>query len=78
MDKLLYEVKPYIHVTWDDEDIEINSLILEAKQYLSEKVGTEIDYEKDLVAKGLLNGYTGSQFMCTIMDHLGHTKKYGA
>ena len=30
------------------------------------------------VAKGLLNGYTGSQFMCTIMDHLGHTKKYGA
>jgi len=57
MDKLLYEVKPYIHVTWDDEDKEINDLILEAKQYLSEKVGTEINYDKDLVAKGLLKDY---------------------
>ncbi|VYU34823.1 2,3-bisphosphoglycerate-independent phosphoglycerate mutase [Clostridium tertium] len=33
--------------------------------------------ERD-VAKGILNGYTGSQFMSTIMDYLGHTKKYGA
>ena len=30
------------------------------------------------VAKGILNGYTGNQFMSTIMDFLGHTKKYGA
>ena len=25
-----------------------------------------------------INGYTGAQFMSTIMDYLGHTKKYGA
>ena len=30
------------------------------------------------IAKGIINGYTGAQFMSTIMDYLGHTKKYGA
>lgn len=30
------------------------------------------------VSKGILNNYTGNQFMATIMDYLGHTKKYGA
>jgi hypothetical protein len=30
------------------------------------------------MAKGIINGYTGAQFMSTIMDYLGHTKKYGA
>ncbi|MDV4150748.1 2,3-bisphosphoglycerate-independent phosphoglycerate mutase [Clostridium sp. AL.422] len=30
------------------------------------------------VSKGILNDYTGNQFMATIMDYLGHTKKYGA
>lgn len=57
MDKLLEETKSYINVTWDEEDREINKIVLEAKQYLSEKVGTEIDFDKDLVAKGLLKDY---------------------
>ena len=30
------------------------------------------------VAKGILNDYTGNQYMSTFMDFLGHTKKYGA
>lgn len=57
MDELLDEVKEYLHITWDEEDKEINRIILEAKQYLSEKVGTVIDYNKDLIAKGLLKDY---------------------
>lgn len=57
MDKLLEDVKYYLHITWNDEDEDINSIVLEAKQYLSEKVGTVIDYDKDLTAKGLLKDY---------------------
>ena len=57
MDKLLEETKSYINVTWNEEDREINKIVLEAKQYLSEKAGTEIDFDKDLVAKGLLKDY---------------------
>lgn len=56
MEELL-DVKEYLHITWDEENESINKLILEAKQYLSEKVGTEIDYKKDLVAYGLLKDY---------------------
>lgn len=55
--ELLEEVKSYIHVTWNDEDEEINKLIQEAKQYLSEKTGTAINFKTDLVAKGLLKDY---------------------
>ena len=57
MNELLEEVKEYLHITWKDEDNKVNGTILEAKQYLSEKVGTVIDYSKDLVAKGLLKDY---------------------
>lgn len=57
MDKLLKEVKDYLHITWIEEDENIKKLISEAQQYLSEKTGTEIDFEKDLVAKGLLKDY---------------------
>ena len=57
MDELLIEVREYLHITWDEEDEEINRIILESKQYLSEKVGTVIDYNKDLIAKGLLKDY---------------------
>lgn len=56
MEELL-DVKDYLHITWDEENESIKKLILEAKQYLSEKVGTEIDYKKDLVAYGLLKDY---------------------
>ena len=57
MDKLQKEVKDYLHITWTEEDESIRTLISEAQQYLSEKTGTEIDFEKDLVAKGLLKDY---------------------
>lgn len=57
MDKLLKEVKDYLHITWIEEDENIKELISEAQQYLSGKTGTEIDFEKDLVAKGLLKDY---------------------
>lgn len=57
MEKLLGEVKDYLHITWGEEDETINNIILEAKQYLDEKTGTAIDYDKDLIAKGLLKDY---------------------
>ncbi len=57
MDELLTDVKDYLHITWDDENNVINKLILEAKQYLNEKIGTAVDYNKDLVALGLLKDY---------------------
>lgn len=57
MDKLLKEVKAYNHITWDEEDEAINKIILEGKQYLSEKIDTDINFEKDLVALGLLKDY---------------------
>ena len=56
MEELL-EVKDYLHITWDEENESVKRLIIEAKQYLSEKVGTKIDYKKDLVAYGLLKDY---------------------
>ncbi len=55
--KLLEKVKKYLHVTWNDEDDDLKELIEEAKQYLNEKTGTAIEYEKDLVALGLLKDY---------------------
>ena len=57
MDELLADVKDYLHITWDDEDTAINKLILESKQYLNEKLGTVVDYNKDFVALGLLKDY---------------------
>lgn len=56
-DKLLNAVKSHLKITWTDEDEDIKDLIEEAKQYLSEKVGTEIDFSEDLSAKGLLKDY---------------------
>lgn len=57
MDELLADVKDYLHITWGDEDDSVNKLILEAKQYLKEKLGTAVNYNKDLVALGLLKDY---------------------
>ena len=42
------------------------------------RVDKSISCGERMVAEGLLNGYTGSQFMRTIVDYLGYTRKYGA
>lgn len=55
--KLLEEVKSHSKITWDDEDNDILNLIVEGEQHLSEKVGAEIDYSKDLSARRLLKEY---------------------
>lgn len=55
--EFLEKVKKYLPITWNEEDENINNLIEEAKQYLSKKAGTEIDFNKDLVALGLLKDY---------------------
>lgn len=56
-EKLLNEVKSYLKITWNEEDEDITNLIKEGEQHLSEKIGAEIDFEKDLSAFGLLKDY---------------------
>lgn len=56
-DKVLKEVKEYLHITWDEENEILKSLIKEAELYLSEKIGTVINFEEDLVALGLVKDY---------------------
>lgn len=55
--ELLKEVKSYLKITWNEEDTEIENLIKEGIQHLSEKIGAEIDFSKDLSALGLLKDY---------------------
>ena len=50
---MLEEVKAYIKVTWDEEDLFIDSLIQSGKGYLDTVTGYSLDYEymqnKDLI-----------------------------
>lgn len=51
---LLNEVKAYLKITWDEEDIEINSLIKRGIGYLSNLAGTTPDFNEDGLPKQLL------------------------
>lgn len=54
---LLEEVKNHLNITWNDEDKEIIKLANEAKHYLHIKIGTDINYAEDLLARRLLKEY---------------------
>ena len=58
-DVLLDEVKRHLAITWDDDDTNqtIQDYIKDAKTFLNENSGEEIDYTKDLDAKRLLKEY---------------------
>lgn len=56
---LLYDVKAYLNITWDDEatDIKVSGLIASAMVYLDDKLGEEADYTKDGFPRTLLMEY---------------------
>lgn len=56
---MLDEVKRYLAITWDDADTNSNiqDSIAEGSQYLSDKVGTELNFTTDLEARALLKDY---------------------
>ena|SRR5690625_1265090 len=54
MVELTEEVKNYLDITWSEEDAYIVKIINRGKDYLNEKTGTELDFEKDSKAIQLL------------------------
>lgn len=51
---LLEEIKNYLKITWDDEDVEIEGLINRGKAKLNELVGAELDFDTEGHARSLL------------------------
>lgn len=45
---MLQELKRYLNITWEDEDIDakLNNLISESKQAINGLMGVEVDFEK--------------------------------
>lgn len=54
---MLQEVKEYLKITWGDEDSYIQGIINRGKDYLKQLTGTELDFEKEGLAKSLLLDY---------------------
>ena len=58
-ESLLDEVKRHLAITWDDDDTNktIQDYIKDAKTFLNENAGEEIDYIQDNDARRLLKEY---------------------
>lgn len=54
---LLSEVKDYLKITWDDEDLSLQGIIERGKSNLENLTGTELDFEKEGQPKSLLLDY---------------------
>lgn len=54
---MLQELKNYLKITWDSEDIYLQNIIARGKEYLKDLTGTEINYEEEGQAKSLLLDY---------------------
>ena len=51
---MLSEVKPYLRITWDDDDVMLTSLISRGRQKLKELAGAELNFENEGLARSLL------------------------
>ena len=53
---MLEEIKNYLNITWEDEDIDnkLKSLIEQSKQSIKNLMGADIDFTKKLEMKELL------------------------
>lgn len=51
---MLSEVKPYLRITWDDDDVMLTSLISRGRQKLEELAGAELNFENEGLARSLL------------------------
>lgn len=54
---MLQDVKNYLRITWDDEDADLVSLIERGKEYLSDMIGTLLNFEDEGMPKQLLLDY---------------------
>lgn len=55
MDKT--DLKNYLKITWNDEDVDIQKIIDRGKSYLNRKAGAQLDYLNDLEVQQLLLDY---------------------
>lgn len=54
---MLEEVKGYLKITWNDEDISLLNMIDRAKGNLNDLIGVELDFHTNNQAKTLLLDY---------------------
>jgi hypothetical protein len=54
---VLDAVKEYIKITWDDEDSNLLAIIDRCQAKLNGLTGTELDFENNKAARGLLLDY---------------------
>ena len=54
---MIEELKSYLKITWDEEDLLLNTLIEEGKAYLNELAGVKLDFENNYINKSLLKDY---------------------
>lgn len=51
------DLKKYLKITWDNEDVDLEKILERGKGYLNAKTGVEIDYDEDYEAQQLLLDY---------------------
>lgn len=54
---LLQELKDYLKITWDNEDVYLQNIINRGQEYLKDLTVTDLDFEKEGLAKSLLLDY---------------------
>ncbi|MBU5425011.1 head-tail connector protein [Tissierella pigra] len=54
---MLQEVKDYLKITWNSEDVYLQNVINRGKEYLKDLTGTDIDFENEGQPKSLLLDY---------------------
>lgn len=54
---MLQEVKNYLKITWNDEDMSLTGIIARGQNYLNNLTGTTLDFEAEGQPKSLLLDY---------------------
>jgi len=54
---MLQDVKEYLKITWDDEDIKLQNMINRGQDYLNNYAGATLDFTTEGQAKALLLDY---------------------
>ena len=54
---MLQELKDYLKITWDNENVYLQNIINRGQEYLKDLTGTELDFDTEGQAKSLLLDY---------------------
>jgi len=54
---MLEELKKHLRITWNEEDLELTSMLERGEKYLNRIIGIELDYTQDDLPKSLLFDY---------------------